>query len=121
MEFGFASRAEIIRLQGVRRAHQIFQRSVWFQARECEVWGVRARFAGETEGFERFFDGGGELGEIGSGLHAAPKYARLEFVGEETKDAKIHCDGLRRTNWRQGCADFGNALQICFAQKFQSD
>src|SRR5580704_1481091 len=121
MEFWFASRAEIIRLQGVSRTHQIFQRIVWFQARECEVWRVRAGFAGEAEGLERFFDRGGEFGEIGSGLHAAPKYARLEFVGEETEDAKIHRDGLRGTNWRQGCADFGKFLRVRFAQKFQSD
>src|ERR1700683_5746835 len=99
----------------------MFQRIVWFQARQCEVRKVRARFTGEAERLERFFDRGSELGEIRSGLHAAPKYARLEFVGEETEDAKIHRDGLRETTLRQGGAVFGKVLGLCFSQKFQSE
>src|SRR6202167_6663355 len=106
MEFCSRSRAEIIRLQGVGRTQQIFQRIVWFQARQCEGRKVRARFTGEAERLERFFDRGSEVGEIPSGLHAAPQEARLEFVWEENEDAKIHRDGLRETNRRQSSADF---------------
>src|SRR5271163_4545037 len=121
MEFGFARGAEIIRLQGVGCTSEIFQRVAGFQARESEMRRVSPRFAREAERFERFFDGGGEFREIGSGLDAAPEHARFEFIGEKTEHAEIHGDRLCGANRCEHGADFGKFLRIRFAQEFQSD
>src|SRR5580704_2611532 len=121
MEFGFARGAEIIRLQRVSCTSEIFQRAVRLETREREVRRERARFACEAERFERLFDGRGEFGELGSGLHAAPEHARLEFVGEETEDTEIHGDGFGGANRRERGADVRNSSRIRFAQKFQSN
>src|SRR5580704_524113 len=121
MEFGFARRAEIIRLQRVGCTSEIFQRVAGLEARESEVRRVSARFAREAERFERFFDGCREFGEIGRGLDAAPEHAGLEFIGEKTEYAEIHGNRLRGTNGREDGADFGQFLRIRFAQEFQSD
>src|SRR5271156_16860 len=121
MEFGFAGCAEIIRLQSVGCASEIFEGIAGFQARESEMRRERARLAREAEWSERLLDGRGELGEIGSGLDAAPEHAWFEFVGEEAEDAEIHGDGLRGANRRERGAYFGKFLRVRFAQEFQSD
>src|SRR5271156_1534768 len=100
MKFGFACCAKIIRLQSVGCASKIFEGIAGFQAREGEMRRVCARFAREAERFERLLDGCGELGEIGSGLDAAPEHAWFEVVGEETENTEIHGDRLRGSNGR---------------------
>ena len=67
----------------------------------------RCGFAREAERFERLLDVRGELGEIRSGLDAAPEHARLEFVREKAETAKMHRDGLRGANRRERGADSG--------------
>src|SRR5271155_4983697 len=57
MKFGFARRAEIIRLQRVGRTSEIFKCIVRLEARESEMRRERARFAGEAERFECLLDG----------------------------------------------------------------
>src|SRR5580693_2697836 len=120
MEFGFARRAEIIRLQGVSCAAQIFESVARPETRESEMWRKCARFAREAEWFERLLDGRGEFSEIRRGLDAAPEHARLEFVGEETEDAELHGDRFGGANGRERGANVRDFLRICFAQKFQS-
>src|SRR5580692_3206722 len=128
MEFGFARGAEIIRLQRVSCTSEIFQRAVRLETREREVRRERARFACEAERFERLFDGRGEFGELGSGLHAAPEHARLEFVGEETEDTEIHGDGFGGANRRtrgaafrfQALAERGEGVAY-FARQIEGD
>src|SRR5580693_4035426 len=119
MKFGFAGCAEIIRLQRIGCSSEIFQSVAWFQARESEMRRVGACFTREAERFERFFDSRGEFGEIGRGLDAAPKHARLEFIREKTENAEIHCDRSRGANGRERGADFGKFLRVRFAQEFQ--
>src|SRR5580692_6788177 len=128
MELGFARGAEIIRLQRVSCTSEIFQRAVRLETREREVRRERARFACEAERFERLFDGRGEFGELGSGLHAAPEHARLEFVGEETEDTEIHGDGFGGANRRargaafrfQALAERGEGVAY-FARQIEGD
>src|SRR5271156_703297 len=115
MKFGFARRAEIIRLQRIGCTSEVFQGIAGLQARESEMRRVCARFAREAEWLERFFDSRGEVSEIRSGLDAAPEHAWLELVRKETENAEIHGDWLRGANRRERGADFGKFLRIRFA------
>ena len=121
MKFGFAGRAEIVRLQGIGGTNQIFDAFRGIDARESEVRDEGARFAGKSQRFESCFQGGDEFEEIGSGFGGGPDDARIEFGGEKSERAKMEFDGLRGMNGGEGGAEGVEFFGSRIAEKFQRE
>lgn len=95
MKFGLNGRAEVKGLQSGGCANEIFEIRGGIEASKSEVRNEIAMLLLDGKRLESPVNGCSNFGEVCSGLHAAPDYARLEFIGEESENAKINGNWLR--------------------------